>query len=115
MPPEPIPHPSASAPRKVPELLHIRAFWASLSIISMWIVVLFVGIFGDDLVVNNTNGFTQIPVVVFLLPFVLPGTIAIARRGFTSAAADLKLSRDQGTQTPHVESAKSRDSDARAA
>jgi hypothetical protein len=64
-----------------------RALWAGLSIIAMWLAVLFASLFGGDFVSSsNANGFTKIPVVVFVLPFVLPATIAVARRGFTSAS-----------------------------
>ena len=66
--------------------LHARALWAGLSIITMWLAVLFVGVFGGDFMSSSsTNGFTRFPVVVFLLPFVLPATIVVARRGFASA------------------------------
>jgi hypothetical protein len=69
-------------------MYHARALWAGLSIISMWLAVLFVGVFGGDFISSSTsNGFTKIPVVVFLLPFVLPATIVVARRGLTSAPA----------------------------
>jgi hypothetical protein len=64
--------------------LHARALWAGVSIIVMWLAVLFVGLFGGDFIANSSTSFTKIPVVVFLLPFVLPATIAVARRGFTS-------------------------------
>jgi hypothetical protein len=100
MPPDPTTHPSARA-----GWLYIRAFWASLSIMTMWLVVLLVGIFGDDFVVNNSNGLTKIPVVVFLLPFVLPGTIVIARRAFASSAADIAPIPDSEAQAPDVEGA----------
>lgn len=69
-----------------PSWLHARALWAGLSIITMWLAVLFVGVFGADFVSSSTSGFTKIPVVVFLLPFVLPATIVVGRRGFTSAS-----------------------------
>jgi hypothetical protein len=68
-----------------PSWLHARALWAGLSIITMWLAVLFVGIFGSDFVSSSGNGFTKFPVVVFLLPFVLPATIVVGRRGFASA------------------------------
>ena len=76
--------------------LHARALWAGLSIITMWLAVLFVGIFGTNFVANSSSGFTQIPVVVFLLPFVLPATIAVGRRGFASAP-------DEQRGAPHNE------------
>ena len=83
--------------------LHARALWAGLSIIIMWLAVLFVGVFGGNLVFNNTNGFTSIPVVVALLPFVLPATIAVARRGFTSGPQERQSAPDTKTQAREEE------------
>jgi hypothetical protein len=83
-----------------PSWIHARALWAGLSIITMWLAVLFVGVFGGDVINSSTtNGFTKIPVVVFLLPFVLPATIVVGRRGFTStpdrgASQDLRRADD---------------------
>jgi hypothetical protein len=71
--------------QSTPSWLHVRALWAGLSVITMWLAVLFVGIFGSDFVASSSNGFTKIPVVVFLLPFVLPATIVVGRRGFASS------------------------------
>ena len=82
--------------RSTPSWLHVRALWAGLSVITMWLAVLFVGIFGSDFVASSSNGFTKIPVVVFLLPFVLPATIVVGRRGFASAS-------DEQHGPPHKE------------
>jgi hypothetical protein len=72
-------HPGA----RPPSWLHARALWAGLSIVTMWLAVLFVGVFGGDFVSSSTtNGFTRFPVVVLVLPFVLAATIVVARRGF---------------------------------
>ena len=69
--------------------LYAKALWASLSIITMWLAVLFVGVFGNDFVASSASGaLTKFPVVVLLLPFVLPATIAVARRGFAGASAE---------------------------
>jgi hypothetical protein len=70
--------------------------WAGLSIIAVWLAVLFVGVFGGDFVSSSSNGFTKIPVVVFLLPFALPATVVVARRGLTSAL-------DEPHGAPHEE------------
>jgi hypothetical protein len=65
----------------------------------MWLAVLFVGLFGGDFVSSSTtNGFTRIPVVVFLLPFVLPATIVVARRGFTDRFDARHGASDEDTQ-----------------
>ena len=68
-----------------PSWLHARALWACLSIIVMWLAVLFVGVFGGNIVTHSADGGGSTwPVVVTLLPFVLPATIVVARRGFAS-------------------------------
>jgi hypothetical protein len=49
----------------------------------MWLVVLFVGVFGGDILSSTPGGTsTSVPVVVVLIPFVLPATVVVARRGF---------------------------------
>ena len=87
-------HPTAHG--SSPSWLHARALWAGLSIITMWLAVLFVGVFGGDFVHSSSSGLTTFPVVVFLLPFVLPATIVVGRRGFTSAS-------DEGHAAPDEE------------
>jgi hypothetical protein len=81
-----------------PAWLHARELWAGLSIIFMWLAVLFVGIFGGDLVASSSGGFTKLPVVVFLLPFVLPATIVVGRRGFTSAPVERQGGAEEETR-----------------
>jgi hypothetical protein len=67
--------------------LHARALWAGVSITIMWLAVLFVGVFGEDIVSSTPGGTsTSVPVVVALLPFVLPATIVVARRGFSETS-----------------------------
>jgi hypothetical protein len=75
-----------------------QSFVADLSIITMWLAVLFVGIFGGDFVRSSSSGFTNIPVVIFSLPFVLPATIVVGRRGFASAADEPHGAPDEETQ-----------------
>jgi len=64
----------------------------------MWLAVLFVGVFGGDFVHSSSNGFTKFSVVVFLLPFVLPATIVVARRGFTSVPDEPHGAPDEETR-----------------
>jgi hypothetical protein len=73
--------------------------WAGLSIITMWLAVLFVGIFGGDFVSSSASSFTKFPVVVFLLPFVLPATIVVGRRGFARPPGEQDDPHGHETQT----------------
>jgi hypothetical protein len=72
-------------PRPVPSSA-ATARWASLAIASMWLCVLFVGLFGGDIITENGAGGagtgTKIPAAVALAVLALPATIAIARRAF---------------------------------
>lgn len=81
--------------------LYSRVLWAGISIVSMWLAVLFVGIFGGDILSSTPGGTsTSVPVVVVLVPFVLPATVVVARRGFRPADDE-----PQGTveeQQPHA-------------
>jgi hypothetical protein len=99
-------YPSAPPRDALPSWRHSRALWAGISIITMWLAVLFVGIFGGDFISSSANGFTKIPVVVFLLPFVLPATIVVGRRGFSNATDDRPGAREeqrQGREEPEAE------------
>jgi hypothetical protein len=69
-----------------PAWIHSRELWAGLSIITMWLAVLFVGVFGGNIVSTSASGSATVPVVVVLLPFVLPATIVAAHRGFKERA-----------------------------
>jgi hypothetical protein len=76
--PSPVPRRPSS-----PLWFHARALWAGVAIMTMWLAVLFVGVFGENIVSSTPGGdSTSVPVVVALLPFVLPATIVVARRGF---------------------------------
>lgn len=69
--------------------LRAPALWAGLSIMTMWLAVLFVGVFGGNILSSTPGGTsTSVPVVVALLPFVLPATIVAARRGFKAAVEE---------------------------
>lgn len=79
---------------QMPYWLYSKVFWSGVSISTMWLAVLFVGVYGENFVVNSSNGITQIPVVVFVLPFVLAATIAVARRGFADSGKELAALRE---------------------
>jgi hypothetical protein len=66
----------------------------------MWLAVLFVGVFGEN-IVNSTPGGTSssVPVVVALLPFVLPATIVVARRGFREEPENRDRALNEGKST----------------
>jgi hypothetical protein len=57
--------------------------WAGLSIIAMWLAVLFVGIFGGD-IINGTPGGSSgsVPAVVAVAVCALIATAFVARWGF---------------------------------
>ena len=64
---------------------------------TMWLAVLFVGVLGGDIVSSTPGGTsTSVPVVVALLPFVLPATVAVARRGFRPVPDDQQRAPDEG-------------------
>ena len=47
----------------------VSEMWTSLAIGVIWLVVLFDALFGPDLVVNNSSGFTKLPSAIFLALF----------------------------------------------
>ena len=81
-----------------PAWLHARALWAGVSIVTIWLAVLFVGVFGSDFISTSSSGLTKIPVVVFVLPFALPATIVIGRRGFSTTSGESLGARDEAAQ-----------------
>jgi hypothetical protein len=66
------------------ELLRIREMWAALAIITMWLAVLFDGVYGPSIVSSNgagTNSST-VPSAIVVALFALLGTVSVARYGF---------------------------------
>lgn len=59
--------------------LLIREFWGALTIVAMWLAVLFVGVYGGDVV---TADGTRIPSAIFVAIFASLATWAVARRAF---------------------------------
>ena len=70
--------------------LLVPAFWGAVSIIAMWLAVLFDGIYGNDMIFNgNTGGGpTIIPSAVAVALFAFIGTIAVAKRAFARRDPD---------------------------
>jgi hypothetical protein len=64
--------------------LMMPEFWAGISIVFMWLAVLFDGIYGDDFVSVNGSGTqtTTIPSAVFVALFAALATTSVAKRGF---------------------------------
>ncbi len=69
--------------------LHARELWGGLAIISMWLAVLFVGIFGGNVVSGSPGGsYSSWPVVVVVAVVALFGTVGVGRRAFLAPASD---------------------------
>ena len=70
--------------------LLVPAFWGAVSIIAMWLAVLFDGIYGNDMVFSNNTGGgpTIIPSAVAVALFAFIGTVAVARRAFARRDSD---------------------------
>jgi hypothetical protein len=74
----------------------VPTLWAGLSIVTMWLSVLFIGVFGENIVSTTPGGTsTSVPVVVALIPFVLVATVVVARRGFRELAEAPDRSSDE--------------------
>jgi hypothetical protein len=61
----------------------IRELWGALAIAAMWLAVLFVGVYGGDVV---TADGTRIPSAIFVAIFASLATWAVARRAFGSSS-----------------------------
>ena len=70
--------------------LLVPAFWGAVSIIAMWLAVLFDGIYGSDMVFNGNAGAgpTIIPSAVAVALFAFIGTVAVAKRAFARQGPD---------------------------
>jgi len=56
--------------------------WTSLAIGVIWLVVLLDALFGPDLIINNSSGFTKLPSAIFLAFFAWLATRVVAKYGF---------------------------------
>jgi hypothetical protein len=72
--------------------LYAVPMWAGLAIVSIWMAVLFVGLFAGDIVsINGTAGAgttTSVPSVIVVAFFALLATVPVARWGFGRAPKD---------------------------
>ena len=82
--------PSTDTParRDIASRLLVREFWAALSIIAMWLAVLFDGVFGGDMVFSSPTHTSSIPSAVVVALFAVFGTMAVAHRGFRRAGEE---------------------------
>jgi hypothetical protein len=76
------------AHRDIASRLLVREFWAALSIIAMWLAVLFDGVFGGSMDFTSSSGSSSIPTVVLVALFAVFGTAAVAKRGFRRTGED---------------------------
>lgn len=73
----------------IAERLLVPVFWGAVSIVAMWLAVLFDGVFGGDMVFSNpSNGSSTIPSAVLVALFASLGTASVAKRAFRSRDAD---------------------------
>jgi len=61
----------------------VREVWATVAIVSMWVAVLFVGVFGGDMTFHSADSsFTTMPSGVAVALFAAIGTGSVAKRVF---------------------------------
>ena len=84
------PSTAGSARDSIAGRLLVPAFWGAVSIIAMWLAVLFDGIYGSDMVFNGNSGGgpTIIPSAVAVALFAFIGTVAVAKRAFARRDPD---------------------------
>ena len=84
--------PSIAGPARgsVADRLLVPAFWGAVSIIAMWLAVLFDGIYGSNMVFNNNTGSgpTIVPSAVAVALFAFIGTVSVAKRAFARRDSD---------------------------
>jgi hypothetical protein len=69
--------------------LFVPGFWGAVSIIAIWLAVLFDGVFGGDMVFSNqSGGQTIMASAVPVALFACLATASIARRAFRGRDAD---------------------------
>jgi hypothetical protein len=79
-----------AADRKVvSRLLVLPQFWGALAIVSMWLAVLFVGLYGGDMIFHDSSASNStIPSAVAVALFAAIGTSAVAKRAFGRKGTD---------------------------
>ena len=77
--------PSTGTPirESIASRLLVPGFWAAVSIVTMWLAVLFDGIFGGDMTFNNSSGqVTVMPSAAAVALFAAIATVSVAKRAF---------------------------------
>lgn len=77
------------------DVLATKWFWAVVAIVSMWMAVLFTGIFGPEIVNDDVTGHQRVPVAVAIAFFAVFGTLVVARHGFRGGEGDTRPLRDE--------------------
>ncbi len=81
--------------------LHSKVLWAGLSIVAIWLAVLFVGVFGGDILSSTPGGTsTSVPVVAAVVPFAMIATIVVAHAGFRRSTEEPTPAVTTGTEAP---------------
>jgi hypothetical protein len=70
-----------------------RELWGGLAVVSMWLAVLFVGVFGGSIVTSHPPNSSSVPVVVVVALFAVLGTVVVARRAFVASPVSNDLRR----------------------
>jgi hypothetical protein len=73
--------------------LTARELWGGLAVVSMWLAVLFVGVFGGSIQTSNPPNNSSVPVVVVVALFAVLGTVVVARRAFVASPTSNDLRR----------------------
>lgn len=82
-------HSAGAHPRQWAALPLSGALWGGLALVAMWLAVLFVGVFGGDIVSSSPGGSTSsVPVVVVVAIAAVLGTVSVGRWAFGSGRAD---------------------------
>lgn len=73
----------ASEPASWTSKVLVPEMWGTVAIATMWLAVLFVGVFGsNNILLHDSSGSSSWPAVVVVAFFALLGTVPVARRAF---------------------------------